>query len=208
MDLLVLAKEPVPGRVKTRLTPPCTPEAAAAIAAAALADTLTTAMASSADRVVVAMEGSPGPWCPAGVTVVPQGDGLLADRLAVAWSATAGPALQIGMDTPQVSAALLDEAMAALMEDACDAVLGPAEDGGWWAIGLRDSRPEVFRGIETSRADTGARQLERLASDGLRTTLLAPQRDVDTWDDALEIASCCTGGAFAAAVDAARRELG
>ena len=54
------------------------------------------------------------------------------ERLAAAWSEIGGPALQIGMDTPQVTPALLDLASAALEAPDIDAVLGPAEDGGWW----------------------------------------------------------------------------
>ena len=75
MDLLVLAKEPIPGRVKTRLCPPCTPAEAARLAAACLADTLEAACAAGADRVLVALDGRPGDWLPPGVRVVGQGSG-------------------------------------------------------------------------------------------------------------------------------------
>lgn len=202
MDLLLLAKEPRPGRVKTRLTPPCTPAQAAAIAEAALADTLAAAVASSADRVVVALDGAPGPWCPPGVTIVGQGSGDLADRLATTWGSTRGPALQIGMDTPQLDARAIDRALAKLMGDGREAVLGLAEDGGWWGLGLRRAHPEVFTGIPTSQPDTGARQWARLDVLGLRTSLLPTLRDVDTWDDAVSVAAAAPAGAFAAAVRA------
>ncbi len=199
MDLLVLAKEPIAGRVKTRLSPPCSPAEAAAVAEAALADTMAAAVASSADRVVVSLAGRLGAWCPAGVEVVDQGVGTLADRLATTWRATRGPALQIGMDTPQVDAALLDAAMAQLV-DGPDAVLGQALDGGWWAIGFIEPRPAVFAGIPTSRADTGGRQLSRLVEEGLATILLPALRDVDTWTDALAVAALCPDSRFAHAV--------
>jgi hypothetical protein len=200
MDLLVLAKEPVPGRVKTRLCPPCTPDQAAAVAAAALADTLAAACASGADRVVLALDGRPGDWCPPGITVVDQGRGDLAARLTRAWTATAGPGLQIGMDTPQVGPGDLDAGMATLSAPGVDAVLGPAADGGWWAIGLRRPHPRTFTGIATSRHDTGARQAERLAALGFRTRRLPVARDVDTWEDALAVAALDPGSSFAAAV--------
>lgn len=200
MDLLVLAKEPVPGRAKTRLTPPCDPVEAAAIAEAALADTLEAAMDSGADRVIVALDGAPGPWCPPGAVLVGQGAGDLSARLATAWQATRGPALQIGMDTPHVGGGALGAAMAQLEADSTDAVLGLAEDGGWWAIGFRRPHPDAFAGIATSQQDTGARQLERLTSLGLHTDLLPVQRDVDTWEDALAVALAYPQGAFAAAV--------
>jgi rSAM/selenodomain-associated transferase 1 len=198
MDLLVLAKDPVAGRVKTRLCPPCSPAQAAAVAEAARADTLTSACAAGADRVVLALDGRPGDWCPAGVDIVDQGDGDLAHRLTRAWSAVAGPAVQIGMDTPQLTAAVLDEAMAALMVPDIDAVLGPAEDGGWWGIGLRQAHPLAFAGIPTSRPDTGRRQAARLSELGLRTRTLACERDVDTWTDAVAVAFRCPAeGRFA-----------
>ena len=199
MDLLVVAKEPVPGRVKTRLTPPCRPVEAAALAEAALVDTLAAAVASGADRVVVALDGSPGPWCPPGVTIVGQGTGDLSQRLATAWRAMTGPTLQIGMDTPHVGPAALADAMQSLAADGVEAALGLADDGGWWAIGFTRPSPHAFAGIPTSRADTGARQLERLHRLGLRTARPAVQRDVDTWDDARAAAGARPDGAFGAA---------
>ena len=198
----MLAKEPTPGRVKTRLCPPCSPVEAALVAAAALADTLDAAVASGADRVVLALDGRPGPWCPPGVVVIGQGRGGLDRRLAHAWShgAGRGPALQIGMDTPQVSAAGLDNAMAALADERADAVLGPATDGGWWALGMRRPRPEAVLGIPTSRPDTGARQAARLAALGMRTRRLERRTDIDTWNDAVAVAMLAPGTQVAAAV--------
>lgn len=203
MDLLVLAKEPRPGRVKTRLCPPCTPQEAATIAEAALADTLAAAVASGADRVLLVLDGAPGPWCPSEVEVVPQGEGDLAARLTTAWRATTGPALQIGMDTPQVGASALAAAMATLLDPGVDAVLGPAADGGWWAIGFTRPAPAgVFDQIATSRPDTGARQRARLHHLGLRCVDLDQQVDVDTWDDARQVAAAHPALRFAAAVGA------
>jgi glycosyltransferase A (GT-A) superfamily protein (DUF2064 family) len=197
---LVLAKEPRPGLVKTRLCPPCTPAEAAALATASLADTLSAACASRADRVVLVLDGAPGPWCPPGVLVVDQGQGGLAQRLARAWAATAGPALQVGMDTPQVAAPDYDEAMAVLDGPGADAVLGPAADGGWWALGLRRPCAGLFTGVPASRSDTGARQYGVLARLGLRTRLLPVVRDVDTWADAMTVAAEAPATAFAAEV--------
>jgi len=190
VDLLVVAKAPVPGRVKTRMCPPCTPAQAAAIAEASLAATLDAATGSGADRVVLALDGPVGSWCPAGVQVVSQGSGGLDRRLVAAWSRVGpGPALQIGMDTPQVGAARLDAAMAALLSPGVDAVLGPALDGGWWAAGLRDPRlaAAVFLGVATSRLDTGIRQWARLDALGLVVAYLWVERDLDTWDDVVSL---------------------
>jgi uncharacterized protein len=202
VDLIVFAKEPIAGLVKTRLCPPCSPVEAALLAEAALADTLDAAQASGAVRVLLALDGRPGAWCPPGVVVVGQGHGALDRRLAHAWSHETGrgPALLVGMDTPQVSAADLDRSMATLVDDHVDAVLGPATDGGWWALGMRRPQPEAVLGVPTSRPDTGARQAARLAALGLRTRALDPQTDIDTWPDAVAVALQAPATRLAAAV--------
>lgn len=197
VQLLIMAKAPLPGRAKTRLAPRFGPDGSAALAAAALADTFAAAGACRAERVVVAFDGDPTDVVPASFEVVPQVDGDLAARLAAAWSHLTGPGVQIGMDTPQVTGADLDHAFATLHRPGTDAVLGLATDGGWWAIGLR--RPaDVFTGIETSRSDTGPRQLERLRSLGLATRLLARQRDVDLPSDVAAVAAAAPRTRFAA----------
>ncbi|MGD0560032.1 MAG: DUF2064 domain-containing protein [Streptosporangiaceae bacterium] len=132
--LLVIAKQPVPGRVKTRLVPPCTHEQAAMLAEAALADTLHAVLTAPARRRVLVLDGEPGPWLPAGFDVVPQCGGPLGERLADAFAAVGGPALLIGMDTPQVTPAQLT-----VDWQAADAVFGPAVDGGFWALGLGET---------------------------------------------------------------------
>ena len=104
--LLVMAKAPVAGRVKTRLCPPLTPLQAAAVAEAALADTLAAVAGCGASRKVVALAGEPGPWLPPGFEVVAQRGVGLASRLVHAWADVGGPGVQIGMDTPQVTATI------------------------------------------------------------------------------------------------------
>jgi glycosyltransferase A (GT-A) superfamily protein (DUF2064 family) len=191
--LLVIAKQPVPGRVKTRLVPPCTYEQAAALAEAALADTLRTVLRAPARRRVLVLDGDPGPWLPPGYDVVPQCGGPLDERLAAAFAGADGPALLIGMDTPQVTAGLL-----AVDWDTTDAVFGPAADGGFWALGLRVPDPALLRGVPMSTASTGAVQRARLLAAGLRVTDLPPLRDVDTAADAVAVARQAPRGRFAA----------
>jgi rSAM/selenodomain-associated transferase 1 len=199
--LLVIAKAPRPGRVKTRLTPPCTPAQAAALATAALADTLAAvARARRAARRVLVLDGEPGGWVPDGFAVVPQRGGGLASRLAGAFEDVGGPAFLVGMDTPQVTPALLDAGLAAL--GAADASFGAALDGGYWGIGLRRPDPEAFEGVPMSRDDTGAVQRARLAELGLRTAVLPSLRDVDTMADARAVAAEAPGTRFAAAMAA------
>jgi glycosyltransferase A (GT-A) superfamily protein (DUF2064 family) len=191
--LLVIAKQPVPGRVKTRLVPPCTHAQAAALAEAALADTLHTVLKAPARRRVLVLEGEPGPWLPAGFDIMAQVGGTLDERLAAAFAAVSGPALLIGMDTPQVTPGLLTVDWAA-----ADAWFGPAADGGFWALGLREPDPALLRGVPMSTPGTGAAQRARLLAAGLRVADLPRLRDVDTAADALAVARLAPGSRFAA----------
>jgi len=81
-QVLVIAKEPVPGRAKTRLTPPYTPAEAAALAEAALADTLAAAGRARVARRVLALDGRPGRWLPPGFDVIGQRGAGLDERIA------------------------------------------------------------------------------------------------------------------------------
>ena len=197
--LLVIAKAPVPGRVKTRLTPPCTPEQAARIAAAAIADTLAAVQAVDREvRRIVVLDGEPGPWIPDGFDVIAQrGDGL-AERLAAAFADAGGPAFLVGMDTPQVTPALLDAGLDAVRGG--DAAFGAALDGGYWGIGLREPDARVFEDVPMSEDNTGAVQRARLAILGLRTAILPPLRDIDTIEDARAVAREAPDGRLAAAL--------
>ncbi|PRX98112.1 TIGR04282 family arsenosugar biosynthesis glycosyltransferase [Allonocardiopsis opalescens] len=199
--LLVIAKEPVPGRAKTRLCARYTEEQAARLAAAALADTLAAALAAPARRRVLVLDGRPGPWLPeAGFEVVAQAAGGLDERLAAAFAGCSGPSLLIGMDTPQVTADLLAPALAGDAWHRADAWFGPAEDGGFWAIGLAEPEPALLRGVPMSTPRTGAVQRRRLLDAGLRVAELPTLLDVDTPDDADRVASQAPGSRFAAAL--------
>jgi rSAM/selenodomain-associated transferase 1 len=200
MTVAVMAKAPVPGRVKTRLCPPCSPTQAANIAEAALLDTLDAVAAADVARRVLVLDGDPGPWLPPGIQVLTQrGDGL-DERLAAAVDDLAGPLLIVGMDTPQITPELLDAAARELLADGTDAVLGPASDGGYWLIGLRTNRPDALLGVPMSVAHTFTAQLTRLDELGLSTSLIGELRDVDTFTDALVVAGAHPAGRFAAAV--------
>lgn len=183
--VIVLAKEPVPGRAKTRLQAAFSPADAAALAACAIADTLRAVRGCRAERKVLAWAGDPHQLA-AEFEIVPQPDGTLNDRLAAAFAAvlSSGPALLVGMDTPQVTAAHLD-----VDWGGADAVLGLSEDGGFWAIGLRTADPyAVFADIAMSTDRTGAAQLARLTELDLQVRLLPPLRDVDLPADAEAVA--------------------
>ncbi|MGX1852428.1 TIGR04282 family arsenosugar biosynthesis glycosyltransferase [Streptomyces sp. NPDC055299] len=196
--VLVIAKEPVPGRVKTRLTPPYTPRQAAGLAEAALYDTLQAVRAMPARRRVVVLDGRPGSWLPAGFDVRPQCAGGLDERLAAAFAGSTGPTLLIGMDTPQVTPQLLAPALDIGAWDDCDAWFGAADDGGFWALGLAAPDPRLLRGVPMSTDRTGAAQRARLTAAGLRVRELPPLRDVDTAADAAQVAAAAPDGRFAA----------
>ncbi len=198
--LLVIAKSPQPGRVKTRLCPPCTPRQAADIAAAALEDTLATVAAVRAARHLLVLDGPTGPWIPAAFDVVPQVQGDLGARLGAAFAAVSGPAFLVGMDTPQLEVAHCTGALQDLAAPNVDAVLGRATDGGWWGIGLSQPGPAIFEGVPMSSPDTGRAQLDRLDRLGLRTRLLPELCDVDHFADARAVAAGLPGSKFAAAV--------
>jgi rSAM/selenodomain-associated transferase 1 len=199
--LIVIAKAPVPGRVKTRLCPPCTPVEAARLARAALQDTLDAASRSTrAGRRVIALEGRPGAWLPTGFEVIAQrGDGL-AERLAAAFADVGAPAFLVGMDTPQLTPELLDEGLDGVADG--DSAFGAALDGGYWGIGLRRPDAAVFAGVPMSTARTGAVQRAQMSLLGLHPRVLPPLLDVDTFQDALAVAADAPETCFADAVAA------
>ncbi len=201
--LLVVAKAPVPGLAKTRLAAVLGDRAAAEIAAAALLDTLDTVARTPAAARVVAFTGDLDKACCADelrtrladFTVVDQRGPDFAHRLANAHADAAaatgnGSVFQIGMDTPQLSSALLAEGMQALR--AAPAVLGLARDGGWWALGVRDAADAAcLQDVPMSRADTGAVTLGALRDTGMNVTLIPELRDVDTVDDIDDVRAAC-----------------
>ena len=189
--IAVIAKAPVPGQVKTRLCPPCRPEEAAALAEAALTDTLAAASVVTDARLVVALDGPPGPWLRGHVEVVPQRGADLGRRLAHLFVDLArtspGPTLVVAMDTPQITGLHFMAGLEAL--DAHDVSLGPTDDGGYWGIGLARPHPALFDGVPMSAPGTGRAQLARAEQLGLRTFVLPQLRDVDTIEDVRAVAS-------------------
>ncbi|HUN36362.1 MAG TPA: TIGR04282 family arsenosugar biosynthesis glycosyltransferase [Trebonia sp.] len=209
VTVIVIAKMPVAGQVKTRLTPPFSPQEAALLAQAALIDTLEVVAATPVARRVLVLAAedprSVPSWVPEGFEVIPQRGGGLDERLAAAFTdAYAGgmPMVLIGMDTPQVTAGLLVDAAAPLVSGEADAVLGPAADGGFWLLGLRAPNWSLLRGVPMSRSDTGQEQLARLRSAGLRVALMPELTDVDFAKDALRVAADIPRSRFASVLAA------
>jgi uncharacterized protein len=196
LTLVVLAKAPCPGRSKTRLAPVFGSQGAAELARAALEDTLDTVSRVDAARRLLVVDGELAEP-PRGFDLEPQVGGPLGDRIAAALALADGPALLIGMDTPQLTAGLLsvdpDQQQA-------DAWFGPAADGGYWALGLRhpgrDAR-RVLAGVPMSSPWTGAVQRRRLVRSRLRVAELPVLRDVDEPADAFAVADLIPASRFA-----------
>jgi rSAM/selenodomain-associated transferase 1 len=166
--LLVIAKEPLPGCAKTRLTPPCSPEQAAKLAKASLLDTLDVVARTPAARRVLVFAGDGHAWRPPGFELIQQRGKELGERLAAAFEDIASPALLVGMDTPQLTPPILLEAINALAKPHVDAVLGPALDGGYWSVGFNKPAPGAFAGVPMSSSETLDAQRVRLGELGLR----------------------------------------
>lgn len=203
-----MAKAPVSGQVKTRLGAVIGMDAAARVAAAALVDTLSTCAAAFDERHL-ALDGElRGAWLEdairdrlAGWTVHPQRGGSFGERLARAHadaSGEGGPTVQIGMDTPQVTEADLHEVASAAGEGG--AVLGPAADGGWWVLGLRDATAAAgLAQVAMSHRDTYLSTRSALERAGLTVVAGRMLRDVDTVADADAVAGLMLEGHFRSA---------
>lgn len=191
--LVVIAKEPLPGRAKTRLHPPLTLEQAAQVAAAAIDDTLRALRSTPATRRILLFEGSVRPPGSDEYELVPQVGGTLDLRLGAIFDACDGPMVLVGMDTPQLSSEHLAPAFGPWDVDAW---FGPASDGGFWALGMREPRGDLIRGVPMSTDRTGADQLERLIGAGLTVGMLPELDDVDTIDDARVVAALAPATRF------------
>jgi uncharacterized protein len=198
LHITVIAKTPVPGRVKTRLCPPCTPDEAAEIAAAALADTFEAVDRAAAQwsdtggeppvRRVILLDGPPAAWFPSHFDIVAQCDGDLGTRLAHGFD-TLGSGIIVAMDSPY--AAVHAVAALASLAGGRDAI-GPTDDGGYWGIALRASPravlDSIFDGVPMSTPSTRRDQMMRLSELGRSFDVLASGRDIDTFDDVVDLA--------------------
>ena len=185
MHVTIIAKEPIAGRVKTRLCPPCTPQQAADVAAAALADTFDSIAAATSGmdvRRVLLLDGARPDSTPDSTEVVAQRGSGLSERLRNGFEEL-GPGLIVGMETP--AAARSVGAAVPWLRDGVH-VLGLATDGGYWCIGVAQTDcsvlDAVFGDVPMSRSNTGLTQLRALHRVGA-TRLLAMARDLDTPDD-------------------------
>jgi len=197
LHLTVIAKQPIAGKVKTRLCPPLTPEQAAQIAAACLRDTFEAVRVfveqSSDVRAVALIDGEPGGWLPDGFDVAHQRGEGLGERLANGF-ADLGPGVIIGMDTPSAGrhfAASFDA-----VRSSRDAI-GMTHDGGYWGIGLATVDRAVFHDVAMSTDRTGSDQLAQLRALGRDPVVLPTIRDLDHFDDIAPIVADLPGSHLA-----------
>lgn len=200
VTVLVVAKTPEPGLAKTRLAATVGERVAADIAAAALLDTLDAVANAPVAARVVALAGDLDSASRAAeigrrlasFTVIRQRGDRFADRLANAHADAADgyPVLQIGMDTPQLTAELLADCGQRLLT--APAVLGFACDGGWWVLGVRTpDTAECLRTVPMSRPDTGDLTLKALRNKGIEVTLAPQLPDFDISDDVAVVRAAC-----------------
>jgi uncharacterized protein len=210
--VLVVAKTPAPGRTKTRLVPPLTPEQAAGLAEALLLDTVDSCREQGhPPRLLAPAEEvrAIGEVAGNAVPVLAQEGRGLADalRLTMARHLPAGPVAIVSSDVPGLPPGSLDAAFRALAEGA-DLVLGPSHDGGYWLIAMRAFHEAPFTEIPWSTPACAAVTARRAEAAGLRVAMLELWRDLDTSVDLAALGRATPAGAprTARVLDALRVE--
>lgn len=180
--LVLFARYPAPGACKTRLIPALGPEGAAAIHRRLTERTLEVLRASGAP-VTVAFTGAGADafaaWLGPDVALVEQADGDLSARLLACLDPA--PVIFFGADTPDIATHHVEAAMAALSEH--EVVIGPAEDGGYYLIGMRQPMTELLTDMPWSTDQVLPETLARLAARGIAPVLLEMLADCDRPED-------------------------
>jgi rSAM/selenodomain-associated transferase 1 len=184
--VLIVAKAPIPGRAKTRLVPPLTAEQAAALQEALLLDTLEACRAEAPDTAILHADPSDAPALarlagPDVPLVLQEGRGLGdALRLGSARRLAGGPTALVSSDIPGLPPGSLTRAFTLLEEGSCDVVLGPALDGGYWLIAMREPSDAPFQAIPWSTPAACAVTQQRCEEAGLEVATIDAWRDIDT----------------------------
>ena len=188
--IVIFAKAPVPGQVKTRLIPALGAGAAADLARRMLLHTCQEALAADVGPVELCLAGHPG-WKeapPTGVTLSAQGEGDLGDRLWRAAERSGPPLLLIGADCPELDRRRLRAAAERLRS--CEALLHPAEDGGYVLLGLNRLDKSLFTGIAWSTGTVARATVERIEALAWSLHIGETLRDID---EPADLASLRTG---------------
>ncbi len=190
--MIVMAKTPVPGRVKTRLIGRWTAAGAARVHAAMTECVLHRVRANCEAALVLALEGGASAWAgfaaavgadlPSPEAVVDQGGGDLGQRMARVWQAVgSGRVAFLGTDSPDVPVEWLRAATAELAR--AEALIGPTEDGGYWTLAARAYRPGLLRGIDWGTPGVYHQTCEAARAEAVRLASLPRWMDVDEPDD-------------------------
>lgn len=190
--LLIFAKQPVPGRVKTRLSPPLSPDEAAELYHCMLADTMGNHLSCDHFDTLVFFEPSGAAeaffrrtW--PGVPAFPQqGEGLgerLEQAFALAFVMGFGAVAAIGSDSPDLPPLYVEDAFRLLEEGRADVIFGPVEDGGYCLIAMKRPYPGLFRDIPWSSGEVLERSEEAARALGLRSARLPLWHDLDRFED-------------------------
>lgn len=186
-----MAKSPRPGRVKTRLGPPLSPADAASLYTAFLRDTLDRVRGSMDVEVVVAYTPAEDrdvlhARC-APALLLPQPDGDLGARMTSIFETLCARGFRgvvaIGADTPTLPPAFVQSALVLLSRPDVDVVLGPAHDGGYYLVGLKQPQPTLFRDIPWSSDRVYAATMDRAVEAKVHTARLPEWYDIDTGAD-------------------------
>jgi rSAM/selenodomain-associated transferase 1 len=190
--LILFAKEPIPGKVKTRLVPPLTPEGAAELYDSMLRDTIARiGLLEGIDRYLF-YDGENGALeffteAAPGMTCLPQEGADLGERMAEAMRQVIAIghdiAVIIGSDSPDLPMEFIINSINKLSAGDCEAVFGPTEDGGYYLVGLTRLHEELFIGIPWSSDRVMDETLARAAKAGIRASLLPLWHDVDSAAD-------------------------
>lgn len=211
--LIIFAKAPIPGQVKTRLCPPLTPDEAASLHGSVVLDMLERSRGTaSMDRFVACAPSSDHVFFKIleerhGVRLIAQMGDDLGARMARAFADVFAlgyrQVLVVGTDLPTLPGSAFGEAVTLLA--AHDVVLGPALDGGYYLIGLGKPSPELFAGIPWSTDRVLPLTQQKAAALGLHTALLPVRRDIDTIDDLMAVIEETGGGHEARGISEVRR---
>jgi len=201
--LVIFAKAPIPAQVKTRLCPPLTPDEAATLQGTLVLDVVekSRTVERQMDRYLACSPSREHPFFKVmegrhGLRLLDQAGDDIGARMAGVFEelfrAGYQSVVMVGTDVPALQAALFLEALKLL--DGHDLVLGPAEDGGYFLIGMKRLLPELFREIPWSTPEVRALTLNKAASLGLNVAQLAMNRDIDRVEDLLAVAQMVPSG--------------
>jgi len=188
--IVIMAREPVPQQVKTRLCPSLTPEAAARLYECFLLDTIELVRnIESVRRIVAYTPKDAGAYfrsiVPEGFALIYQKGADLGERLAHAsrslFDRGCAKVILIGSDSPNLPPGYIREGFCRL--DEADVVLGPCEDGGYYLIGMRSAMPDLFAGVPWSSSAVTQATVEKAMAARATVSLLEEWYDVDRYKD-------------------------